>query len=99
VRLTVVSGILAYIVTYCTVGLVLATGVIALVNPVWYVRLHNRIFGHPSEWWRGPRPSWLLWHDPEAVRQSSEMRAQYRFMGFVFVLIGITILVAVATRD
>lgn len=60
-----------------------AVGLIALLAPVGFVKLHNRISGelaHP--WYRSRR------YDPEAVRHSRTLRSQYRLVGAILVALG-----------
>ena len=76
------------------VGFITASGLLAAIDPVRFVRLHNRLFGDPRD--NLPRP-WLAWlksFDACAVQQSREMRLEYRLMGIGLMLFGAFILVS-----
>jgi hypothetical protein len=76
-------------------GLFFVLGLSALIDPVSYTQLHNRIFGDPIDFYGPPRRGFLIWHDPEAVRNSAGMRVAIRLQGALFALFGGGMMLAV----
>jgi len=64
-------------------GLIIAIGLVALIDPVRYVRLHIRM-ADPI----GVPYYFRDWYDPNLIANSREMRMQWRMMGFGFACAG-----------